>query len=390
VICRAGARLLLVALGPLAACGDGTGERVDVAAIPADAVVAAVLRHCHAELTGMDRVVARATLPDGSELQVFAHLPDRVRVQRPGGEVQLLAGGGAFALRGKAAVPLPEAEAARLRALATLVDAAALGPLHRADRCERTGPRSFRLDAGDGGAWDLTLADGALLVESLRGPGGAVRILDHLHTSTTWIVRRASIEPLGACALRFEQRAFAWDESMFAVPGGQAAVAPAPQISRGAESRPASPAPVEEPAMRWLVLDDPGDWGERAALVAARCAVLRAAGQELAGFAGLLRERERARLVLPFAPRQDARFQPPEGWDVRDVPARRVLLVFPGAGGVDERIAAGERLLREAAARLGLAIEGPVLAQPYFHLDEGPPTEQRLAAPVVRMTVPVR
>src|SRR5262249_30177959 len=94
------ARLLLPLIWPLlvAACTRAAATAnadaapdVDVGTLAADAVVAAVLANCHDGLPGMDRVAVTATLAD-AQLQAFAALPSRLRVQPAGGALQLLVG----------------------------------------------------------------------------------------------------------------------------------------------------------------------------------------------------------------------------------------------------------------------------------------------------------
>ena len=50
---------------------------------------------------------------------------------------------------------------------------------------------------------------------------------------------------------------------------------------------------------------------------------------------------------------------------------------------------AGEKLLRDAMTNAGLRARGPIGAQPFLHLDEGEPAADKLANPVVRVSVPV-
>lgn len=386
------------------ACADRAGELPGVAAVPialaqvpAAEVPSRVLAHCHQGLVGMDRFAARIELPDGTILQAYAHLPDRLRLQWPDGAVHLLDGALAHRWTGAGErVELAADAAARLVAVRTLLDVAALGPLHRAIGSTRLDERTFAVAQPASEPWQLTLAAGSLLVERLVGPHGAVDVLEHLRTSTTQIVRVAAIEPLGRCRVRFDSIDCTWDESLFeaqreaAAP--TAAPAPAPAtITVGAMPRPTAPTLESLRAARWLVVDDPLDWTARAATVQHHMQILRERGQTTAGFAGLLQDGERQRLVIPFRAAPDAApFAAPADWTILEVGAGRALAVYPDRGDLAQRRAEGEHALRQALQAQGLEAIGPIVAQPYLHLEEGAPAAAATAAPVVRVAVAVR
>ncbi|MEO6596248.1 MAG: hypothetical protein ABIP94_15985, partial [Planctomycetota bacterium] len=72
----------------LAACSsdEPRPHTVDVAAIAASDLIAAVLDDCHKPLRGrMDRIAARVRPADGSEVRLFAALPDKLRTQSADG-----------------------------------------------------------------------------------------------------------------------------------------------------------------------------------------------------------------------------------------------------------------------------------------------------------------
>ena len=69
----------------------------------------------------------------------------------------------------------------------------------------------------------------------------------------------------------------------------------------------------------------------------------------------------------------------------RASPELRHTAIF--IGGAD--MATGERLLEAALRERALRARGPVLAQPFLHLEEGEPTAAALASPKVRVAVPV-
>ena len=278
-----------------------------------------------------------------------------------------------------------------------MLDVATLGPVRRAVACERQGATEFALAQADGSKWRMRLQPDALLVASLtemREPDEfEAKVLGHLRTSTTRIVNAVDATPLGACSIRFDAVGFAWDESMFDEASKPTTEAPAaqPTFTVGAPQRPAEPTVEPIRPARWLLVDDPGTWQGRAAAVARWTAELKANGQAMAGFAGILREGGVDRLVVPFRSGKDgATFAPPAGAVVREVPATRALAVYPPAGDFAARARRGEEQLREALATRGLTADGPILAQAFLHLDEGEPDAAALEQPVVRVSVALR
>ena len=165
----------------------------------------------------------------------------------------------------------------------------------------------------------------------------------------------------------------------------------APKLKRpitDVEQRSPVPIAVAARAVRWVVLPDPGDWAARALAYAPVYDELQRQDQQIAGFCGLAREGERDLLVVPFRQRTGGKpLTPPAGWQVREVPAGTSLVVYPDQGDLAQRRARGEDLLRRDLAEQGMTAAGPIVAQPFFHLHEGPPTDEQLAAPVVRMSV---
>lgn len=383
----------------LAACGGADPDaprEVDVSALGPDAVVSAVLTECHAGLRGMDQILLQVTLPAGTVAQVQGRLPDRLRIQSTDGSTVLVRDGAAYSLRDGTAVALQGDDLARAKAIALLCDAAALGPLHRVTGVERTGTFAFALAQPDGSKWSLHLQPGTLLVDRLRGPLGEVRVLEHLHTATTWMVRRAETAPLGVCSVQFISNDVTIDESLFALPNEtRTPTAPEPRGPTGnrvgGEARPKTPQLDAQKAARWLVCDDPGDWVLRSEVLQQRTDALTAAGQKLAGFPSFFRDGERARIGIGFrAQSPDKAWSPPPEWEVRDLGAGRVLVVFPDGDSYEARLQRGEALLRAALTEQKLEALGPIQAQPYLHLEEGLPPADKLKSPVVRMSVRVR
>lgn len=356
-------------------------------------MVDAVLDECHRPLRGQtDRIAAWVALPDGSELRLFARLPHDLRVQGPTGQ-RLLCGDTAAVLGGGASAPT-EAEKVQLRALRTLLDAAVLGPLHRSQGCRRLGATTFALRQVDGTETELELRAGTLLPIRIGSGSAAVQLDDHLHTAAgTWLAQTARSEALGRCRVRIELGGVTWAKDFFTMPGEGKPTTTRPMTAPGVvvETRSPTPILVDAPAVRWVVLTDPGGWPERTAAYTPLHAELQRQQQAIAGFPLLFRDDDGTdRLGAPFRRRKDGpEFSPPTGWQLREFAAGRWLVVYPADGDLPARLADGERMLRGAASERGLRIRGPLTAQPHLHLQEGPPTAERLAAPVVRMALPV-
>lgn len=383
------------------ACGGpepAAPRTVPSAGLDPTTLVDAVLDECHRPLRGKaDRVAATVELPDGASLQLFAQLPHDLRVQG-GGEVLLLRGERAARLTGGEASVRPE-DVQRLRHLRTLLDAATLGPLHRATGCRRLGPHGFALAQGDGAPIELALRPDTLLPTRLFAGDEAVQLHDYLHTAAgTWLVQTAESQALGRCKVRLDTGGIAWNADFFALPGEVEKPAGSRRVvGHGVQVESRSPTPilVEAPAVRWVVVDDPGDWAARAACYTPLHEELQRQQQAIAGFPVLFRDGERARLAAPFRQRANGlSLAAPAGWQLREFDAGKWLVVYPAVdsvgGDLAARFAAGERMLRDAAAAQGLTPRGPVIAQPHFHIEEGAPTADKLAAPTVRMALPVQ
>lgn len=381
-----------------AACGEPTAR------VPADQLVAHVLDECHRLLRGqLDRISADVTLPGGETVHCAAQLPDRLRTASSDG-VFVLVGDTAVRVRDNVRTPASATERLRLTLLRGLLDAASLGPLHRAAACRDAGADAYDLEDGANVTWRVQFAAASPRPTSLTGPLGEVRLLAWRQTTReppTWMVTRAELAGLGVCEVSFALADVAWDADFWTTTpgpiagrdGSPATAGTAPTtlrmpVTAGVEPRSAVPIAVTARAVRWVVLPDPGDWAARAAAYAPLHAELLRQNQQIAGFFGLTREGERDLLVVPFRQRPDgAAFTAPEDWTIRDVPAGKALVVYPPQGDLDERRRIGEAQLRDTLVAEGVAPLGPVLVQPWFHLHEGPPSAAQLAAPVVRISV---
>lgn len=352
----------------------------------------AILEHCHGVLRGsMDRVSALVTDPSGAEWQVHARLPGSLRAQQ-GATVHLLVDGTLRSFAGDRQLPPDTGVQQTLTELRTVLDAAALGPLHRTVEARRVDARSFHLKLTDGEALMLMRADD-LRPEAFRTSGGEVHVTDWLRTSTTWIPRKLRVGEGPEWTVRFQLSDVEWAANFFEPPAAAGTVAKAAVRMPGnrAEPRPALPVRDENRAMRWVVVDDPGTWELRAERYRTHHDALVEQDQQIAGFVSFFTEGTRKCMAVPFRQRPEGKaFGAPAGWEVRNLPRTDVLLVFPDAGDYEQKVARGTELLQQALTDQGLEAAGPIVAQPYFHLQEGLPPAERLATPVVRMTVAVR
>jgi hypothetical protein len=69
------------------------------------------------------------------------------------------------------------------------------------------------------------------------------------------------------------------------------------------------------------------------------------------------------------------------------VPEGRWLAVHPREGDVDARAATGRRQLEDTLAQRRVQAASPIVVQPWIHLHEGAPDEQKLATAEVRVAV---
>ncbi|HEX5053198.1 MAG TPA: hypothetical protein VFZ65_15595 [Planctomycetota bacterium] len=368
--------------------------------IAANDLVEAVLDECHKPLRGrMDRIAAVVRPAGGSEVRLFALLPDRLRTQEAD-RAFLLCDDRVVRLRddsgANAGGPATPAERTRVQRLRLLLDVATFGPLHRATGCRRLGDLEFELSQPEGPPWTLRLRPDNLLPAALAGPDGEVRIVDYLRTSTTWIAKHLELDGLGVCDVHLELGGLDWTPDFFAPPDEPRNTAePVLRIAAPgtavAETRSPTPILVEGRAAQWICVPDAGTWPQRVAAYKPLHEELERQDQLIAGFPIFWQEHGRHWLAAPFRQRPDGpAFQAPDGWQIRAVPAGKWLVVYPKDGELAGKLAAGERLLREALTQRGLEPQGAILAQPFVQLQEGEPSPEKLAAPVVRMSVALR
>jgi hypothetical protein len=360
---------------------------VPTGATAAHALPAAVLDECHRPLMHrMQRVKATVSMSDGRSLLVQARLPELGRV-REGRAEWLVTGARACTIAG---APVAADRDAELRALLAVVDAAAFGPLHRGGACTSSND-GFEVVDGDRRV-GMTLFADTLLPSSFTIEGERLEIEGYLRTNASWVARALRHPRLGACRVVFEDGGLEFPQGYFEIKRGDAARNPgirAPIPGAVVETQATTPIVVNGKATQLLLLADPGDWQGRHERYRDVIEELQLQGQRVAGFPCLFIEDDhRGLMAAPFRRREDGpAFEAPEGAAIRDVPAGRVLVVYPADGDLLARIAAGKELLQRALANRKLVAQGPIIAQPFVHLHEAAPDAEKLADPTVRVWV---
>ncbi|MFT4842910.1 MAG: hypothetical protein ACI8UD_000500 [Planctomycetota bacterium] len=369
---------------------------VDQEDLSAATLVAAILDECHRPLAQrMDRIKVTVTLPNQRRLLVQADLPDRARVHE-GKRDLLWVNQKVYRLDdGAASEPAAENEAnrARVPALLRIVDAVAFGPLYRAIHCERDG-NDFVLTDQDGVKTTLQLHAKTLLPRALvYADKQTVRFDDYLRTKTTWVVKRATLAPLGTCETFFEDGGLLFSNDFFTPPGtsdransGEQLRMTTPGVVREHEA--STPITVVGKAAQWVILAADDDWAQRHEAYAPVHAELEAQNQRIFGFPMIWKHDGQTLLGVPFRQRDSGKaFVAPPGWKTASSPKTTQLVVYPPSGNVAERIATGTAQLQRTAANRKLTMIGPIVAQPFVHLHEGAPGKSKLANCKVRMSV---
>jgi hypothetical protein len=367
---------------------------VDREGILAKKLVAAILDECHRPLSKrMGQVRVAITLPSKRRLVVQADLPDRARVHE-GKRKFLVIDQKVYRLdNGAASEAAAEREAnrSRIQPLLRMVDAIAFGPLYRAIKCDRAGD-DFVLTDKHGTTTTLQLHTNTLLPRALiYADNQTVRFDDYRRTNSTWVVKKATLAPLGTCETFFEDGGLTFSSNFFTPPGAQAIpgeqfhITP-PGVVRESES--SNPIKVIGKAVQWVVLAVGDDWAQRHELYAPVHAELEEQNQRIFGFPMIWRRDGQKLLGAPFKMRDGGKaFIAPAGWELASSPQTIQLVVYPPSGNVAERIETGTAQLRRAVANRKLKMIGPIVAQPFVHLHEGAPGKSKLANCKVRVSV---
>ena len=383
-----------------------TGARlVDTSTISEKDLIAAILNECHTKLEKrMQQIKVMITIPDGRQLLVQADLPNRFRVQE-GLRAYLLNGSTVQRLDdGAANEPAIESEAHRamVRPLSRVVDAIAFGPLYRATNCRREGA-DFILTDATGTTTKLQLYKGTLLPRAIIYSSGqedpakaSVYFDDYLRTKTTWIVNRATIDPIGTCSTSFEDGGVVFANDFFKAKSEYLKADPskttrmsAPGVVRESEST--TPIQVVGKAMSWVVQSSSSNWSQQHKLYEPVIAELETQNQKISGFPMMWQEGGQQFLGAPFARRKSGKaLIPPEGWKIETSKETSQLVVYPAKGSVEDRIRIGKAQLLRHVANRKLKMIGPIIAQPFLHLHEAVPSPSKLADCKVRMSVRIQ
>ena len=190
----------------------------------------------------------------------------------------------------------------------------------------------------DGKTFTLELQPGRLLPRTLTGPAGTVAFETWIFPAQTAMPQRLRLDDRGTWTLRIETGDVEFLGDAFAP--AQASTDPndtdrtKPDRTRtgtmsGGEARPRQPTLIKEPALRWLVLDDPGDWQTRHERYLANGRQLGKQHQKLAGYVIFTTIENQPVLAIPFTSPGGSQFTPNADQRVVEHPAQSVLLVFP-------------------------------------------------------------
>ncbi|MEM7204780.1 MAG: hypothetical protein AAF628_31275 [Planctomycetota bacterium] len=367
----------------------------------ARAKLEAVLERHHGPLRGtFDRVVLELReTPEAKPVRIAAELPDQLRVDRPGRRVDLwVKGDGWLCQSGAAASRLQGDGLAELAALRQCVRALTLDPLVRADQVREMGPGIFALVMPGGETWRLELDAAQDHVRELRGPAGAVTFVEFLRTGVTTLPRLVDLPGIGKRHVKFAATDLWLSPAVFrdpfvsvdatrkaTKPHRQTVIAPTRELPKHAEIQ-------ELPAKSFLVLEDPGDWQERAAAVTAAGNTLGARGQMPDGLPTYLTDGTRRLLLIPFRPDPNGGHQPfvrgPKE-TLRHDPPREVAVVAPPADTWDRALAEGRRRLAELIASEGRKADGPLHVTPFIEPTMPPDAGLRKALQL-RLEQPLR
>ncbi|MFK7740340.1 MAG: hypothetical protein AB8H80_08445 [Planctomycetota bacterium] len=402
----------------------------DLRSIADDQLLEHVLDACHRPLRRRMRNVRATVTLLGSEsdaeqagdhdrkrrprqYRLQASLPDRARIQI---DARTLLLRDRIVTDYETGNEAPAADADRIRAIVRLVDAAAFGPLYRAEACARTGAddASYRLTqpaqnvAGGSEPLTLTLRANTLLPASLTYGEDVIRFDGYLTTVASFVARRVTEPRLGTCRVVFDDGGVSFAKDMF-LPrqgtDGERANGGSSSTTRmvvpGAVVESASPTPivVTQKATRWVVLPDGDSWAERHERYRPVIAELEQQNQRIAGFPilfepiGIAAKAGSTRLAAPFRQRKNgAAFATPDewaakGWLIVEQARGKLLVVYPPEGDVAARIEAGKKMLRRALSNRRLTARGPITAQPFVHLHESIPSAAKLEQSKVRVAV---
>lgn len=347
----------------------------------------------------MQQVKVAVTLPNERRLLVQADLPDRARVGEARNDF-LLQDGKVHRLSKPDGNDPDDGDLLLIEPLVRIVDAASFGPLYRATSCRRDGEHFVLMDQA-GTKTLLHLFEGTLLPRSFTYGTQAVRIEDYLRTSSTWVVKKATLAPLGTCGVFFEDGGILIPSGFFDVPAEGTKKDPnenmrmtAPGTVREREST--TPILIDGRAAKWVLLEacdgwTADAWTKRHESYLPVYEELERQKQQIFGFPMLWQEDGHSRFGIPFRQRKDGPVvQARPEWRIGGSSPTRMLVVYPDKGSVEDRARVGTSLLQRALVNRKLKAVGPIVAQPFVHLHNGPPDTAKLNDCKVRMSVRVQ
>jgi hypothetical protein len=394
---------------PSAAAATRAGQ--PAAALPEDASAAvdALLQRSHSVLRGADKlanaiVMLGRSADDPSGEQVILSSGDRMHVTRRDGRVDVRLPGGAWRItKGEKPIALDAPAQQRLDRFQTLLRAALLEPLYRAQKLSRQGPTVYQLIMAGGETWRLEVAtfqpdqgDAIILPKSLSGPAGELTWLEYRHNGTvTHLPRVMQLGEFGKVWYTLEDSDLAIDEGWYTDP-----LSPAPTRKRNkrliqddsvSSLKVGIPVLGHTRASRSLILSDPGSWPGRYDLAEEQGAILGTQGQEAADLDFVFEAGGKRYFAMPFMMNRETGrpFVALPGQVVERLPDQRVVLVRPPKGSLEACEKAARAALAAFVAEHKLQVTGPLRLRPMVEMGVRPKSMRGLEQLWVHCELPV-
>lgn len=301
-----------------------------------------------------------------------------------------------FVSRGQAAPkPVTGDDATLAAQWRAFLRAVTLEPLATCKRATRQGPTVLALHLENGETWRLEHDAVKLAPLSLTGPDCEVGFVGFFESAVTRIPQKVVSKELGPRTLKVEDADVRFDEHVFDDLGTRVdAQKPRPGAERkvGGEARPRKPQLQSVAADLLLLVDDPGAWDARVALVLREMTTLREQGQDSAGLPLFFTKDGKARIGVPFRP--DSERNVPFVQKPTQVVERRATHVVAALHventSLEDAIAKGQPQLDAFLTERKLTAKGPLRAIPYvrsFSSEAG--TAQDYTKIGVRLEVPI-
>ena len=302
-----------------------------------------------------------------------------------------------FVARGTGAAALVEGEdALRAGQWRALLRAVTLEPLATCKRATRQGPTVLALFLANGETWRLEHDPERSAPVTLSGPDCEVRFVTFAESAVTRMPKTIVSKEFGERTIKVEDAAVTFDEHVFddlgtRVDATKRTVAGERKV--GGEARPRKPQLQSVAADLLLLVDDPGAWEARLALVWREMTVLREQGQDSAGLPLFFTVDGKARIGIPFRPdtERNIPFVQKPGQLVERRASHVVAALHLDKTSLPGALVHGGAVLEAFLAERQLQAKGPIRAIPYvkgFSSESGSP--QDYAKIDVRLEIPIQ